>query len=204
MLPIATLKPLLVAPILISTAAFLSAGALVFIRSSPLVLPGSLFPWLIAATFLPLILAVVMFAFAASDPTMTCFAFFQVPLFVLIIFSAKRSTRGYIVLAVTGESLRSALRAAIAELDAGFEETMLGFSLGAIHNMLRTRYEARLGTAQFLLDSPGNPEVLSQIATRVRHHLQADHQSVSQGSAALYGVFGLIMLILALYQSARL
>ena len=79
----------------------------------------------------------------------------------------------------------------------------LGFSLHANHNEVRTRYEPRLGTGQFLLESPVNSEVLARIAKRVRHQLEADFQSASYGSAAIYGVFGLITLLLAFYQAAR-
>ena len=203
MLPIATLKPLLVAPILITAAAFLGASGLVILRRRPLLVRGSLLPWLIAAAILPLILAVIIFAASASDPALTCFASIQVGLLVFVIVGSRRSARGYIAVAVTGVSLRSALRAALAELDMPFEETMLGFSLRTIHNEVRTRYEPRLGTGQFLLESPANSEVLPRIAKRVRHQLEADFQSASYGSAAIYGVFGLITLILAFYQAAR-
>ena len=203
MLPNAALRLLFVAPILIIAAAFLGVSALVILRGRPLIVKGSLFPWLIAASILPLVAAVIVIALSASDPTTTCMATLQAGILVLFIVGARRSTHGYIVVAVTGESLRSALRGAIADLNFPFEETILGFSLGTIHNTVRTRYEPRLGAAQIWLEAQGSSEVLSQIANRVRDHLQADYQSASYGSAALYGALGLITLILALYQSSR-
>ena len=204
MLPMTTLKPLLVAPILISAGAFLAASALVITRARPLLLRGSQLMWVVAAASLPLVIAAIVLASSVPDPAVTCFASVQVALLLLMVAAIRRTAGGYTVLGVTGESLRAALRAAIADLGIPFEETMLGFSLGAMHSRLRTKYEPRLGAALLQLEPPGGSGVLKQIAKRVNHYLQADRHSVSLGSAALYGVFGLFMLVLALYQSSRL
>ena len=204
MLPMTILKPLLVAPILIIASASLVASALVITRARPLLLRSSQLMWVVAAEFLPLAIAVIVFARSVRDPAVTCFASTQVGLLLLMFAAIRRTAGGYTVLGVTGESLRAALRAAIADLDMPFEETMLGFNLGAIHSQLRTRYEPRLATALLQLAPAGGSGVLTQIAERANRHLQADRQSASLGSAALYGLFGLITLVLAFYQFARL
>ncbi len=198
-----TLKVLLVAPPLISAAAFLATSALVIVRQRPLLLRGGLALWFMAIAVAPVIVATFLPVLSGSDPALTCLGLAEIGAFALLVAVLRRSLRGYLVIAVTEESFRAALKAALAGLGLPFEETVLGFRLSAAHDILRTRVEARLGTAQFHMKSSADSEVLGKIAERVRDHLRTDAYSASLGSALIFGATGLLFLVVVLYQAGR-
>ncbi len=203
MLPLATLKVLLVVPILLVAAAFLGAGARILLRSRPWVIRASLPVWLIVVSMLPILAVVASLAASARQPALACFVSFPIVLFAFILASVRRTATGYLILGVTEGSFRASMRAALAAVGLPFEETVLGFVLPSLRDTLQARIEPRLGTAQFRLKGPGHTQTLEQIAQHVRAHLERDAASLSIGSAALYGAIGVMLLGLAFYQAQR-
>jgi len=197
------LRILLVAPLVILAAALLVTSAWVLVRQRPLLLRSSLVVGLIAVSMAPLALAMLLAAVSDPEPATLCSSFITGSLLALMIVAFGRATRGYTVIAVTEDSFRAAVRAALVALSIPYEETVLGFVLGTSHNTLRARIEPRIGTAQLNLKSPDTSQILPQIAGHIRDRLGADRLSMSLGSALIYGALGLLILAAAFYQASR-
>ena len=198
MLPLAPLRILLVAPILFSAFYFLAIGALLFIRATPLMVRATLIAWIITTVTAPLIVATLVFYFSTSDPAVCIL----LALPALIIFGIWRSTQGYVVIGVTEADLRASLQAALDGVGLPYEESILGFALISLQDNLRVRMSAPLGTAQFQMSSPGHSQELAQIAQGVRDYLHR-YAEANQATALLFGLAGLVCLVLAIYQVER-
>lgn len=198
MLPLDLLRILLVAPILITAAAFLGASALVILRKSPLVIRASSMAWIVTLASAFLFLAALIFVLVTAQPAVCIL--FSLP--ALIVIGVWRSTRGYYILGATEAGVRASFQAALAGLGLPYEETILGFTLSSLYDDLLVRVQAPLGIAQFQMRSPGHRQELAQIAQGVKEQLRLRGEA-NNTAAAIYTAAGLVFLVLALYQAGR-
>ncbi len=203
MLPLSTLKILLVLPPLIVAAAFFAIGARVVIRGRPMVLRASLSAWLITLVAVPTIVVALSIGLSLSAGGVCLVGLLPAGLLAVLVVGFWRSRQGYFVIAAKEASLRAALQAALTGLGLPFEESVLGFTLPSLPDTLRVRLQPRLASADFRMKSRGHSEVLAQIAERAKGHLER-HGDSDPGTAALvYGAAGLLFLVLAIYQGGR-
>jgi len=203
MLPLSTLRFLLVVPLLLVAAAFLGISASIILRGRPLLIRGRLLSWALLVIWAPLALAMLIIAYSVSDVSVACIAVLQIGVAALIILAARRAMRGYLIIGISENMFRESLQSALSRLGLPFQESVIGFTLPSLHETLRTSLAPRLGSAQFQMESPDHPEVLAQIAKRVEEHLRADPEPPSMVAPLIYGVAGLIVLALAAYQAGR-
>ncbi len=204
MLPMLALRILLVAPILLVAAVFLALSGAILLRRRPIVLRGSLFTWVLFIVWAPVAVATLVVAFYTSEAEPTCLAVLQMGILLLFAVAARRFMRGYMIIGISADSLRDSVRSSLTRLGLPFEETVMGFALPLPHEMLETRIEPRLGTAQLQMNSSGRPEILKQIAQRVDEHLRLTGEGPSPVAPVIFGVAELIALALAIYQAQRL
>jgi hypothetical protein len=203
MLPTATLRVLLVVPLLLVAAAFLGISGAIVVRNRPLLVRGSLLALALLLISAPIAVAVVVIAISIAEPQMTCFAVFQIGVLALMVWGAHRALRGYLVIGISEETFREALRSALARLALPFEETLVGFALTSLNETLRTSLAPRLGSAHFQMKSVGHGETLTQIARRVEEFLRVDGSPPETIAALVYGVAGIVVLVLAAFQALR-
>ena len=202
-LPMSTLRLLLVIPLLLVAAAFLGISAAIVLRGRPVLLGGRLSFWVIFLVTVPIALAMLVIATSISDLEVTCISILQIGVLALMIVGARRFIRGYMLIGASEETLRDSLQSALARLGLPFEESVVGFTLTSLHETLQTRIEPRLGSAQFHMKSSEHPQVLAQIAQRVAEYLRVDSEPPSMVAPLVFGVAGLVVLALAAFQAQR-
>lgn len=203
MLPLPILKILLVLPPLITAAAFFAIGARVVIRGRPMVLRARLSAWLITLLAVPTIVVALSVGFSLSSPGARLVGLLPAVLLAAIVYGFWRSGLGYFAIAAKETSLRAALQAALTGLGLPFEETVLGFTLPSLPDTLQVRLQPRLAHADFRMKSRGHADVLAQIAERAREHLELHGDSDGATAALVYGLGGLLFLVLAIYPGGR-
>jgi hypothetical protein len=203
MLPLSTLRILLVAPLLLVAAASLGIGAAIVLWGRPLVLRGSHLSWALLAISAPVALAMVILAFSLADPGVTCSTILHIAVLAFLVVGTRRLMRGYLIIGISAESFRASLQASLARLGLPFEESVVGFELKSLRETLRTRITPSLGSAHFQMASSNHPEVLEQIGERVKGFLRAESTPPAMVAPLIYGIVGLAALALAVYQAQR-
>jgi hypothetical protein len=197
------LRVLLVVPLLLTAAAFLGISGAIVLRKRPLLIRGSLLAWGLLVVAAPIVLAMLLVANAVAEVEVTCLSALQIGVLAIMVWAAGRAMQGYLIIGTSEETFRDALRSALARLGLPFEETVMGFTLTSLHETLRTHIAPRLGSGQFQMKSSAHREIVPGIAEAVEQYLRVDTSPPEMVAAAVYGVAGLVVLVLAAFQAQR-
>lgn len=125
--------------------------------------------WLDAATFLSMLVLIIMLAYMALQ------------------------MRGYMVFGTTQESFREALLSALSKLNLKVEETLSSIKLPSIPAELQTPVYGWLGTGQVRLRNGGRPRLLEDIATGMTAYFDSGNPKTNMTTAVVYLITGVLM-----------
>ena len=115
---------------------------------------------------------------------------------VFVVFA--KQMKGYFAIGVTDDSLRTALHAALQELEIAFEETLAHIKLTSLALDLQVSVHSWMGTAQFTMKQAKGKPVLKEITKAIVNYYRTHETKMNNTIAILYLVLGVLSLAFAI------
>ena len=134
---------------------------------------------------------------ALSDATGGIIVLLNLLLYVAIFVFAAMLTKRYYAMGVTEDSFRTAIHAALQELEVPFEETLAHIKLTSLDIDLQVSFYS-LGTVGLKVKQSNGKPVLKEITKAVGNYYQTHETKMNNTTAIFYLVAGLFMLAFTL------
>ena len=193
----------LLAPLVILSLAVIRICALILLRSRPLVLNGKILAWILVAAVLPINAGMIYLMVTAADTAVICYGVFVVLIQVIAYAAVMRAMRGTFMIGVSAEACRIALREVFRTLELPITETITGFDFTDKPGRLQVAMAPQLGTAQLKLVGVEDAALLSVITHELKTYFRKNRGEYFLQSALIYGICGILGLLLAIYQWSR-
>jgi hypothetical protein len=135
---------------------------------------------------------------ALSDATGGIIVLLILLLYVAIFLFAAIQTKGYYAMGVTEDSFRTAIHAALQELEIPFEETLTHIKLTSLELDLQVSVHSWMGTAQLRVKPSKGKSVLKEITKAIVNYYQTHETKMNNTAAIFYFVMGLFALAFAI------
>ena len=115
-------------------------------------------------------------------------------IYAVALFFFSKLTKGYVAMGITDDSLRTALHAALQELEIAFEETLTHIKLTSLDVDLQVSVHSWMGTAQFRVKQAKGKPILKEITKAIVNYYQTHETKMNNAPAIFYFVMGVFAL----------
>jgi hypothetical protein len=203
-LPDGVIKALFGIPIGLTAIAFLAVGAVALVTKRPVFVAARIYLWLLTLLIGGLAVAQISFLFSPYRDSLNFMSVLQAAILALVLVVFWRQMQGYFVLGVSEEPFREALIGSLEELNLEHKETVRGFELSGLADLLQVSVQGWVGTAQLRMNSRRNNQLFMDLLAVLRRRLADGPGRAGLFIPITYSIMGLLMLAFAIYLALEL
>jgi hypothetical protein len=201
MLPDPVFKALLLLPIGVMAVGFLFVGVRGLVTRRPFVFAARIFAWLFIVLVASMSFSFVSLMLSPYSDGIEFMSVAQIVMFLILIVVFWRVMQGYVVLGVTDDTFKQALSASLDELGLAHKESLGGYALDELGDVLLVSVQGWVGSGQLKMKTRGNQQHLKQVVAALRHRLAQDPGRASLFIPVTYTAMGLLMIAIGLYMA---
>ena len=173
---------------------FLGIGLRVLITGRPFFLKARWFLGVMVLALSPMLIVSLSLSSNFANPVLLL----NILLFFVLLIYFAILMKGYIAMGVTDESFRTAIHAALQQLNITFEETLAHIKLTSHDLDLQAAVQSWVGTAQLKIKQSNGKPILDEIAKAIEAYYQTHETKTNNVTAIFYIVVGLFMAVCAI------
>ena len=163
-------------------------------KKRPLVFAARQLMWFMIAIYIPITIQsfIPLFdSWGREDTFFVIMPFFQVAIFVLLVFIFLRQMTGYMIFGVSDETFREALTNALNKLNLPYQETISKIKLTGLDADLQAAVASWMGTAQIRIKQQQHIHYANEIAGAMDDYYKNNPVKVNNIAFIVYLILGI-------------